>query len=251
MEYEKFIVSLYKDGEISAQSGIFICIEKRADKSILTLNNSGENAQYLFIHFDNKYIMIKIDDRNSFNFGYKFDKQKEYVFCLYFDNTRYVGIHNKKGNYDKILETMNNQYIALKTKSIFVDKNSITDELILKLFDRKENFLFFDQIKDKLIYLFSAFGRNKPLEDIVKYSKFVEFKNTEGNSFLGIVYKMNKPFLLAVGYENLNDDVDIDITEYHHVTTKDELGQFHDIFLTFRRASDGDLYFEENLILKH
>ncbi len=252
MEYEQFIVSLYKEGELSCQSGMFICAQKRADKTIITLDNARKDAQYLFIHFKTKCILIKIDNKSTFLLDHEFTKQESYLFCLYCEGEKFIGIYNNVGKLGKILKAIDQQYLKLKNERQFViNKNKVTDDLVYKLFNVVRNDTFFDQIKDNLIHLFSVFSRNKDLENMFKCSKFIECKNGDENSYLGIIYRDNKPFLLAVGCEKPEAIVPADVGQYCYITSQTFQNGQQGVFLSFRRASDGELYFEENLILRH
>ena len=240
MEYEKFIVSLY-EAKSKTQSGVFLYVEKRADKSTLSIKNSPSDYGFVFVYFNGKCIFVPVNKKLSFNFDEEFSDNNDYLFCFYCESKKYFG---KKGNIKeekKILSAIENKYQTVKNLSISeleFDKNNVIDDLMQKMFGL-ESELYFKLAKAKLSNIFACFERCEMLEEKFKNSKFVKSENGIENSFAGIIYKRNKPFAIAVGFAGNEDEIFAD-ERYNFYSINTVCGN-KGIFLSFRRASDGDI----------
>ena len=240
MEYERFIVSLYKRDEKTVQSGVFLYVEKNGAVSRVTIKNCPSQSGVLFVYFNKKCIQVSFSGNFTFNFNEEFSQQNDYLFYLCYGENRCVGQVGNIGDKKKVLAAIERQYQKIRNVTQLngeIDKNEIVDNIIYKVFSRTSD-LYFQLSKNQLAQLFATFKRCDDLENMIKFSKFIQSSDDYDKSYVGIVYKKNTPYAIAVGFC---------CDKFHFIADGRfkflpfEDNQEEGIYLSFRRASDGDL----------
>ena len=246
MEYEKFIVSLYHDGKDLLQSEMILSVEKRSQKSQVTIENCVYKNGVLFIYVNKKYYIAFIDICKTIIFNEQFSCENDYLFCLYINGERYVGEKGKQDNKNKILENIDKKYKEMKENVYYdvMDKNQVVDRVIQKVFSNQSE-LYFNIFKSYLSKLFSTFKRSEELEHFFKNSKFIKSTSGGEDTYAGIIYKNNRPYVLAFGFGSNDIFKNVD-RRYIRILVEGD--NHYKVFLCLRKASDGEiLYKYDNL----
>ncbi len=238
MEYDKFCVSLYDSSPLPK---MYVSIEKRADQLRVRLFQSQFTKGVLFIHSAGKNALIRITgphDEFLLKSGFEFDKT--YFVQFVSGEKSYVGSRGEVKDREKIVATFRAKYDEIRKRDkelLSPDKNLATDEIIVKMFGHQSTF-FFDQTKRQLTSLFMSSKRAGVLENIIPYSKFCIASEAE-QAYLGVVYQKGKAYAVGIGYCDRGMDKLKNQASYQYFY--DKKGEGPGYFLTFRRASDGDV----------
>lgn len=246
MEYEKKLISLYENISLKGLPLGFIEIEKRAEKCILKVNLYKHKQGWLFIYLKEKCLVFDLSKHKEFIFNDEFFNQNEYLFCIKNKTATLFGLLGKIEDIETKLQRIDAKFLKLekeKEQLYSQDKNLIVDNIMLKMFGFCST-LFFEQTKKQLSCLFAHSEREKLLESQVAFSKFVKTENEGDVCYAGIVYKNNSAYAVGVGHKENFDDLTLKSgNSYQFFALNDSEKQDGGVFMTFRRASDGDLCF--------
>jgi len=234
VEYNKFLVSLYSKD--SSCPKMFIVVNKRNNNIFVSLKQSRFKGGILIFYNNKNFVWCEVKSNNDV-FSLDLGFYEKFCVCFYSDEM-YFG---KKGNikvsidlldkFDNVLKkiTLN---IQIKKEQEF-DKHMSIDLIIEKIFN-DSNIDYYLNMQKVLEFLFSNGERVGWLENEIPQSKFVVVGNCYCEFCVGIIYKNNKPNLIAVGCKV--DDCGKVIDGKKYLKHKKDLWEF-----TFRRASDGDI----------
>ncbi len=223
---------------------MFVSIKKRADKLLLEVIQKRFIKGTLFLYSKGKYIAFSVDkNKIEVYLSDDFKYYNDYFICFSGENVKYVGGRGDVGdvklimnNFEKIGKTERKNNLI---EGINQDRNKVTDEIMHKMF----GFLpvgFYELARKQLYDLFSSCKRAVELESLIPYSKFIEVGMAEDKTFVGVVYKNNLPFAIAIGFNaqiNKNNLIHENSYQYFYKNGRELKGYF----LSFRRASDGDV----------
>jgi len=246
MEYEKKLISLYENISFKGLPLGFIEIDKRAEKCFLKVNLYKHKQGWLFVYLKEKCLVFDLSKRKEFIFNDEFFNQNEYLFCVKNSNASLFGLMGDVKDIEDKIRKIDTKFKKLeyeKEQLYSQDKNLIVDNIMLKMFGFCPS-LFFDQTKKQLSCLFAHSEREKFLESQVAFSKFVKTENDSDVCYAGIVYKNNNAYAVGVGHKENFDDLTLQSgNSYQFFALENGEKQSGGVFMTFRRASDGDLCF--------
>lgn len=243
MEYERKVVSLYGDMSFSGLPVSFVEIRKEADKVKMIVSLFKEKSGWIFVCLKNKCFCFDLSKRREFIFDDDFFCENEYFFVIINSEKSLFGKIGNPDNIDEKYEKIKRKYESIKKQNEYLssyDKNFITHSLVLKMFGAEES-IFFEQTKRQMQTLFMMNKRFKPLESRIPFSKFVKVGDGEEFGVAGVVYKNNKAFAIAVGFQSQIENYDFDQSslQFFDCKTINSGG----IFLSCRSATDAEICF--------
>lgn len=246
MEYDKKLISLYENLNLKGLPLGFIEIDKRAEKCFIKVNLYKHKNGWLFAFLKEKCFIFDLSKRKEFIFNDDFFDQNEYLFCIKNNNFTLYGLFGNVSDCDEKIKKINDKFFKLekqKEELYSQDKNLIVDNIMLKMFGFCST-LFFEQTKKQLSGLFASSKREKILEEKIAFSKFVKTETQSDVCYAGVVYKNNFAYAVGVGHKESFDDLSLKSgNSYQFFSLCDDENINGGIFMTFRRASDGDLCF--------
>ncbi len=230
MEYEKKVYCLECENSDEKK---FIYLEKRADKLILSIKHCDFQSGELCVYSNGHYQFFDVNSQNAiYELNDEFSYFNDYFFVFFCENifsNELSWCLNENNIFNELSKHHTLKKNMLKINQIQND-NIVIDEIMLAMFE-KNNVDFFDYNKSHFENLFLSFNRFYELEKIINNSKFVISSNKENNFVAGIIYRNNIPYAVGIGATCKN------ITLKN--AQKFELPNGENIFLNFRKASDG------------
>lgn len=246
MEYDKFLVSLYKKNNAIPQ--MFVEFNKRNDKFFAKIQTLKFFHGFLIIYSDRGYFSCEIKSLNDeIYLDSEFENDKDFIVC-FCEKSMFIG---KKGNIEinqKILsefQSLYEKFIEDKKQkaSLLNDKDYIVDGIMFKIFN-KSNLEFFNKTKNQLMSIFKIGKRESGIEALIHNSKFVSIKNNDMKMYFGVIYKNTLPKLISMGYQVSSESVfEKEEGNKYYVIKENENGVNKEklICLSFRNASDGEV----------
>ncbi len=241
MEYDKFLISLYKRGENLPKH--FVSIKKSGNNLRVKLEPVAKLGLLIVISDD--LCCFEIKNNVEINLNDKFNFKNDYFICYFDLKYKYYGKRSKQLFSEQIYKKFDelcDKYLAEKEieKALETDRNFVCDKIIYKMFGAFPS-LYFENTKNQLYQLFAVCDRAPEIENIIKCSKFIKTGTKNHTTFFGIVYKNNLPFAIAMGQSVDNLNVLKTESNYQLFYDNNQSQQSNQMYLiSFRRASDGD-----------
>ncbi len=241
MEYNKFLVSLYKKD--CPLPKMFVLFDKRSDKLVVSLKQNNFRRGILVLYDLEKFSWCDIKSTNDeFTIKQVFGKDKACIIGFFAEDI-YFGKNGDVKINDDIVDRFYKIYNKISTnkqnqEDKEFDKHLIVDNISLRLFGELcED--YFEEAKRGFLSLFSLGKREEWIEKKINLSKFVCVGEGDSKICVGIIYKNKRPYGLAIG--NIIDG------EVGETKNKLEFGKKYfkneqDLWeFTIRKTSDGDI----------
>lgn len=239
MEYDKFCISLYDKSPLPK---MYVSVEKRSDKLCVRLFQSSFLPGVLFVHSAGKNALMKIcSSKDEFLLKSGFDFYQSFFVEFISGDKIFIGSKGEVENKPRLMATFMDKYKQVldhDQKLLCPDKNLATDEIMKKMFGNSSTF-FFDQTKRQLNSLFMSRSRASHLESIIPSSRFCVAKSSGDEAYAGVVYKQGRAYAVGIGFLESSFDRLTSEASYQYFYDKNQKDKGY--FLSFRRASDGDI----------
>ena len=246
MVYDKFLISLYSIS--SPLPKAFVVIHKRAEELFACIEQSKFEGGLLYICSSKGVIGYEVKEKDkAFKLPSDFSFESSYYVKFITRNDSLTGKRGIGLDIKQIEERIDGCYKEMirkqkQTLALCEDKNILVDQIVYKMFGSCST-AFFESTEKQLFTLFSNCKRASEIEKIIPCSKFVKSGTKGDEAYVGIVYKNNLPYAIGIGFAMDSQALELVHENSYQLFYAKEKGleKNKTYFMSFRKASDGDL----------